>query len=119
MQSFPDERIRALEQSVQRWRLISLALLLALVSCCAISCTFGVAWLLRGNDFDDIHIMHAERDRAQEERMRAEQAQEELQRVRVEAEIARDQAEAERAKLAEEVARLKANRKPAPKEPDR
>jgi len=82
MHQNPEERIKRLERSVQRWRLISLALLLTLVSCLAISCTFGIVWFLRGVD-DEFLMIHAERDRAEEEHRRAVQAQREAEGRRV------------------------------------
>jgi len=112
MHQNPEERIKRLERSVQRWRLISLALLLTLVSCLAISCTFGIVWFLRGVD-DEFLMIHAERDRAEEEHQRAVQAQREAE-ARLEVEAVRERAEADRMRAQIEELERKLNAKELP-----
>jgi hypothetical protein len=73
------QRIRELEQSVRRWQLVSFALLLLVLSFFAISLTFGVVVVLRGDRWEDLERMHME---AQMERDRADQAMREAEVAR-------------------------------------
>src|ERR1043166_9231456 len=105
----PEERIRRFERSAQRWRLTSLALTLALVSCIAIGCTFGIFLALQAREPDDGLIERFER--AQEELWETEQS-------RREAEAALKRSEAERAKLQAELAKHVGNPKGPPGDED-
>lgn len=75
------ERIRVLELSVQRWRLVSFALMLLVVSFMAIGGTFGLIFVLNYDDRREIEMM----------RMDAERAREQSQQALREAEDARQQ----------------------------
>jgi hypothetical protein len=78
------ERIRVLESRVQRWRLVSLALMLALVSCLAIGCTFGLIFIINQDDRHEIEIRRMEVEQARQEAQRARQeAEDALQRPRI------------------------------------
>jgi hypothetical protein len=79
------ERIRDLERAVTRWRLISLALFILLISGTAISCTFGVIVMLS----DHRDMLHAE----MMAREQAEVARMEADRARMDAELARQRVE--------------------------
>jgi hypothetical protein len=72
------ERIRQLERSVGRWRLVSFAEAIIIVSLLAIGGTFGLILLLNGPDLREVEMlrMDAERARADAEqaRLRAEEA---------------------------------------------
>jgi hypothetical protein len=71
------ERIRILESRVQRWRLVSLALMLALVSCLAIGCTFGLIFVINQDDRNElrgqVQAAHEEAERALHDAQRARQ----------------------------------------------
>ena len=90
------ERIQDLERAVQRWKLISLALLFLLISGTAISGTFGVILMLSQNGLRDSPRMEAEmmaREQAEQAR-RAEMAARKLaEQALQEAERARQQAQ--------------------------
>jgi hypothetical protein len=73
------ECIRILETSVQRWRLVSLALMLVVVSFLAIGCTFGLMFIINQPDRREIEMMRME---AQEARRAAEQAMQEAERAK-------------------------------------
>jgi hypothetical protein len=73
------ERIQVLENSVQRWKLISLALLILLICGTAISGTFGAILMLSGPGMREVEVMRMEEARA---RMDAERAREEVERLR-------------------------------------
>jgi hypothetical protein len=71
------ERIRVLELRVQRWRLVSLALTLVVVSFLAIGCTFGLIFIINEGDRKEAEIMRMEVQRARDEAQRARQEAEE------------------------------------------
>jgi hypothetical protein len=79
------ERIRELERSVRRWRLVSLALMLGLLSFMAISCTLGLVLSFLPADHHGLGAM----------RMEAELERERAARAMMEAEVARQKAEAD------------------------
>jgi hypothetical protein len=100
------ERVEVLERSLQRWKLISLVLLLILLSGTAISGTFGaVLWFTArdGMRMREVEMMH------QEERARAAAA-------RAQAEVARHQAEMARKELGQLQKKGQANQ-PEPVDP--
>ncbi len=72
------ERIRVLELRVQRWRLVSLALTLVVVSFLAIGCTFGLIFVFNHGDRREIEMMRRE---AEMERVEAERARQEAVQV--------------------------------------
>jgi len=74
------EHIRVLELSVQRWRLVSFALMLLVVSFMAIGGTFGLVFLLNYEDRREIEMMRMEADRAREQSHRALQEAEDARR---------------------------------------
>ena len=74
------ERIRALERAVQRWRLVSLALMLVVVSFMAIGGTFGLIFVINQGDRREFDMMRMEAERARDESQRALQAAEEARR---------------------------------------
>jgi hypothetical protein len=90
------ERIRVLEGSVQRWRRVSLALAILLISCLAISGTFSVVLLFsqRGMRAAELQM---QAERAAIEREQALQAQ-------MEADVARQRAEELKKQLEAKVA---------------
>jgi hypothetical protein len=68
------ERIRALELSVQRWRLVSFALMLLVISFMAIGGTFGLIFVLNYDNRREIEMMrrqteelHLQMDRARQD----------------------------------------------------
>ena len=98
------ERIQDLERAVQRWKLISLALLFLLISATAISGTFGVILMLGQNALRDARLMEAEmmaRDRAEQARQAEMMAREQAEQARQAAEHARQQAQQVEKKAAE------------------
>jgi type II secretory pathway pseudopilin PulG len=82
------DRIRELERAVRRWRLVSFALALVVVSLLAIGGTFGLVLVLRASNRDELHLLRAQEQAA---RVQAEEA------LRA-AEVARQQAEQARRK---------------------
>ncbi len=74
------ERIRALELSVQRWRLVSFALMLLVVSFVAIGGTFGLILVLNFDDRREIEMLRMDAERAREQTQRALQEAEEARR---------------------------------------
>jgi hypothetical protein len=77
------ERIRVLESRVQRWRLVSLALLLVVVSFLAIGCTFGIIAILNQGNRREIE-MRRDAELALQEAQRARQeAEQALQRKKI------------------------------------
>jgi hypothetical protein len=66
------ERIQTLERSVRRWRLVSLALAILLICCLATGGVFGTLMLFGESRVQQMRMMELER--AEVERMRAEQA---------------------------------------------
>src|SRR5580704_10314172 len=95
------ERIQDLERAVQRWKLISLALLFLLISGTAISGTFGDILMLSQNGLRDARLMEAEmmaRKQAEQAR-RAEMA---ARKALQEAERAQQQAQQLEKKAAEQ-----------------
>jgi hypothetical protein len=75
------ERIRVLELSVQRWRLVSFALMLLVVSFMAIGGTFGLFFVLNNDHRREIEML----------RIDAEAAREQSHRALRDAEVARQQ----------------------------
>jgi hypothetical protein len=73
------ERNRVLERAVQRWRLISLALLILLVSSTAISGTSFLIYMLADDSRHELELMRMEdmraREMAQQQAEMARQAQ--------------------------------------------
>ena len=97
------ERIQDLERAVQRWKLISLALLFLLISGTAVSGTFGVILML--SDVGNARLIEAEMmAREQEERARQAEmaARNQVEQALLEAERARQQAEQIEKKAAEQ-----------------
>src|ERR1700683_4970570 len=85
------ERIRQLEQSVRRWRLACLALLIVVVSLVAIGGTFGVILALQVPDRRQMEMERADAELARD------QAQQAIQAERVAREQAERALKAERA----------------------
>jgi hypothetical protein len=73
------ERIHILELRVQRWRLVSLALMLALVSLLAISCTFGLIFVINQGDRRDRREIEIMRMQAEDARLAEQRARQELE----------------------------------------
>jgi|SRR5882724_9623220 len=67
------DRIRVLELSVQRWRLVSFALMLLVVSFMAIGGTFGLILVLNEGDRREFEMMRMEVEQARQESLRAVQ----------------------------------------------
>jgi hypothetical protein len=97
-------RIHDLERSVQRWRLTSLALLLALLSFMAISGTLGVILILVGDNRREIEMMRmdaemAAREQAELAHQQAEVARQEAERALQEQRNLREQLEKQKQEL--------------------
>jgi hypothetical protein len=73
------DRIRELERAVRRWKLVSFALALMVVSLLAIGGTFGLILVLRASDQAEIEVLM---DQEMMARQRAEQAAQDLQEMR-------------------------------------
>jgi hypothetical protein len=83
------ERIRELERSIRRWRLVSLALLLTLLGFMAISGTFGVVLFMREADLWGVRARAMEdQERA---RVQTERALQEVEAAKKQAEQGRPQ----------------------------
>ncbi len=82
------ERISVLERAVQRWKLVSVALLILLLCSMAISGTFGVVLMFARSGVREVEIMRMEAEMARNEAVRAQ-----AERARMDAELARQRAE--------------------------
>ncbi len=99
------ERIQDLERAVQRWKLISLALLFLLISGTAISGTFGVILMLSQDGLRDARLIEAEmmaREQTEQARHAEMVARQQAEQALQEAERARQQAQQLEKKAAEQ-----------------
>jgi hypothetical protein len=70
------DRIRQLERAVRRWKLVCVALFLAVLGFMAISGTFGIVLLLREADLRDVRMQAVEEEEvARLEAVRAQQVE--------------------------------------------